>query len=208
MSVQAAPRRPGPRRALTESEILDAALRLLDDGGVHAASIRGIAAQVGVAPNAVYTYFPDKAAVVRALVERVLGGVDPPAQPGHPWREGVEAWALRLRAQLSAHPGAVVLVLGSPLDGPHALALDDHLRGLLAGAALPRAEAAGAARLLTGYVLGSVALEVADLYRKDPQQAEPGRGADDAPTEQYLWGLRRVLDGLGSSAGAGLSPAG
>ena len=69
-------RRPGPRRALTEDEILDAALALLDEGGPTAASIRGIAARVGVAPNAVYTYFPDKAAVVKALVERLLGEVD------------------------------------------------------------------------------------------------------------------------------------
>lgn len=30
-------RRPGPRRALTEDEILDAALDLLDDGGTAAA---------------------------------------------------------------------------------------------------------------------------------------------------------------------------
>ena len=69
-------RRPGPRRALTEDEILDAALSLLDDGGTAAASVRGIAARVGVAPNAVYTYFPDKAAVVEAIVERLLGEVD------------------------------------------------------------------------------------------------------------------------------------
>src|SRR4051794_1760170 len=69
-------RRPGPRRALTEDEILNAALGLLDDGGANAASIRGIAAKVGVAPNAVYTYFPDKAAVFEALVERLLGEVD------------------------------------------------------------------------------------------------------------------------------------
>jgi hypothetical protein len=51
--------RRGPRRALTEDEILDAALGLLDEGGPAAASVRGIAAKVGVAPNAVYTYFPD-----------------------------------------------------------------------------------------------------------------------------------------------------
>jgi TetR/AcrR family tetracycline transcriptional repressor len=33
-------------------------------------SVRGIAARVGVAPNAVYTHFPDKAAVASALVGR------------------------------------------------------------------------------------------------------------------------------------------
>ena len=62
--------------------------------------MRGIAARVGVAPNAVYTYFPDKAAVVKALVERLLGEVDHDvfADRSRPWRERVEALALELRA--------------------------------------------------------------------------------------------------------------
>src|SRR3954449_374797 len=115
MSTPAAgARRRGPRRALTENEILDAALGLLDDGGPEAASVRGIAARVGVAPNAVYTYFPDKAAVIKALVERLLGGVDHDvfADRERPWRDRVEGMALGLRAPLSAHPGGGSLLGG------------------------------------------------------------------------------------------------
>src|SRR3954464_14396392 len=99
MSVSGMRRRRGPRPALTEDEILDAALTLLDDGGPDAASVRGIAARVGVAPNAVYTYFRDKAAVNTALVERLLGEVDHDAfaDRRRPWRERVEALALELR---------------------------------------------------------------------------------------------------------------
>src|SRR5215217_4097981 len=116
--------RRGPRRALTEDQILDAAMDLLDEGGPSAASVRGIAAKVGVAPNAVYTYFPDKAAVVKGVVERLLGEVDHDvfADRSRPWRERVEALALDLRERLSAHPGAVSLMIGGPMDGPNALA--------------------------------------------------------------------------------------
>ena len=118
MAAPAKRGRRGPRRALTEDEILDAALSLLDDGGPNAASVRGIAARVGVAPNAVYTYFPDKAAVVKALVERLLGEVDHDvfADRTQPWRQRVESLALELRARLTAHPGAVPLMIGGP-DG-------------------------------------------------------------------------------------------
>jgi len=78
-------RRPGPRRALTEQEILDAALALLDAGGAGAASIRRIAAAVGVAPNAVYTYFPEQYALFNSVLEReltalVAGGLDTASQ--------------------------------------------------------------------------------------------------------------------------------
>jgi TetR/AcrR family tetracycline transcriptional repressor len=223
MSAPAVRRRRGPRRALTEDEILDAALSLLDDGGPNAASVRGIAAKVGVAPNAVYTYFPDKAAVVKALVERLLGEVDHDvfADRERPWRERVEALALELRTRLSAHPGAVSLMIGGPLEGPNALALNERLLELLADAGLDRTEAARASYLLVVYVFGSIALEVADVHQAGPLPPEPERiatrqitfsatRADHFPrsaaaaatmasyvsTEQYLWGLRRVLDGI------------
>jgi AcrR family transcriptional regulator len=223
MSAPVVPRRRGPRRALTEDEILDAALGLLDDGGRDAASVRGIAARVGVAPNAVYTYFPDKAAVVKALVERLLGEVDHDvfADRSRPWRERVEALAVDLRSHLSAHPGAVSLMIGGPMDGPHALALNERLLELLADAGLDPTEAARASYLLIVYVFGSIALEVADVHRPGPLPPESeriaGRNtafsatpsaafphsaaaartmAEYISTEQYLWGLRRILDGI------------
>jgi TetR/AcrR family tetracycline transcriptional repressor len=223
MSAAAVPRRRGPRRALTEDEILDAALGLLDDGGPDAASVRGIAARVGVAPNAVYTYFPDKAAVVKALVERLLGDVDHDvfADRSRPWRERVEALALDLRAHLSAHPGAVSLMIGGPMDGPHARALNERLLELLADVGLDPTDAARASYLLIVYVFGSIALEVADVHQPGPLPSESERVAgrelafsaippDAFPhsaaaatamaeyvsKEQYLWGLRRIMDGI------------
>ena len=223
MSEPVAGRRRGPRRALTEQEILDAALGLLDRGGPDAASVRGIAARVGVAPNAVYTYFPDKAAVVRALVERLVGEVDHDvfADRGRPWRERVEALALELRARLSAHPGAVSLMVGGPLGGPQTRALNERLLQLFGDAGLDEADAARASYLLLVHVFGSVALEVADLHRTGPLPPESERiaarrrafaatPADEFPrsaaaaatraglvsTEQYLWGLHRILDGI------------
>ena len=223
MSVPGMRRRRGPRRALTEDEILDAALSLLDHGGPEAASVRGIAARVGVAPNAVYTYFPDKAAVVKALVERLLGEVDHDvfADRERPWRERVEALALELRARLSAHPGAVGLMVGGPMDGPNALTLNERLLELLGDAGLGPTDAAQASYLLIVYVFGSIALEVADVHQPGPLPPESERVAtrqvafaatptDHLPhsaaaattmagyisTEQYLWGLRRLLDGI------------
>lgn len=215
--------RPGPRRALTEDDILDAALSLLDDGGPAAASVRGIAAKVGVTPNAVYTYFPDKAAVVTALAERLLGQVDHGvfADREQPWRQRVESLALELRARLAAHPAAVPLMISGPMDGPHARALNERLLELLADAGLNPTDAARASYLLIVYAIGSIALEVADLHQPGPlppeseRMASRHRAASATPashhprtaaaaatlasyisTEQYLWGLHRILDGI------------
>ena len=216
-------KRPGPRRALTTDEILDAALDLLDEGGPTAASVRGIAAKVGVAPNAVYTYFPDKAAVVAALVERLLGEVDHGtfADRAQPWRQRVESLAVELRERLEAHPGSVNLMVGQPMLGPHALALGERLLELFADAGLSSTDAARASRLLFGFVFSSVALDVADLGQPGPPPPTEERiaarhrvfaaapadqfprivkaattMADSISTKQYLWGLHRLLDGL------------
>jgi TetR/AcrR family transcriptional regulator, tetracycline repressor protein len=219
------PRR-GPRRALSQDEILDAAFALLDEGGAAAASVRGIAARVGVAPNAVYTYFPDKAAVVAALVERLIGEVnhDAFADRAQPWRLRVESLALELRKRLTAHPGVVALMLSTPLNGPQALALHEQLLGLLADGGLDPADAPRMSYLLFVYVIGSVALAVAAAPEPGPLPTEAKRIAvrrrafsktpsDRYPraaaaavtragyisTDQYLWGLRRILDGLETS---------
>jgi TetR/AcrR family transcriptional regulator, tetracycline repressor protein len=226
-------RRRGPRRALSEDEILDAAMSLLDEGGTNAASVRGIAAKVGMAPNAVYTYFPDKAAVVKALVERLLGEIDRDvlADRTRPWRLRLEALVLELRQRMSAHPGAVPLMIACPMDGPHALALNERLLELLGDAGMTPTDAARAAYLLIVYVFGSLALEIADVPDPGPLPPEERRmaarrrvlsatPADHYPraaaaaatmagyisTEQYLWGLHRLLDGITTTTapGAGL----
>jgi TetR/AcrR family tetracycline transcriptional repressor len=223
MTTQARSSRPGPRRTLTEDEIIGAALELLDEGGVSAASVRGIAARVGVAPNAVYTYFPDKAAVVKAIVEHLLGQVDLAvfSDRNVPWRQRIESLALELRERLTAHPGAVNLMIGGPMDGPRALALNEHLMETLRDSGLDAEEAAKASYLLIVYVFGSIALETAELGGRLGGSSEGERiasrleGFSAIPagtfplsaaaarimagyvsTQQYAWGLHKVLDGI------------
>jgi len=215
--------RRGPRRALNKDEILDAALTLSDEGGSNAVSVRGIAARVGVAPNAVYTYFPDKAAVISALVERLLGDVNHQvfADRTQPWRARVESLALELKERLAAHPGAVPLMFSGPMNGPQALGLSERLLELLGDAGLRPTDAARATYLLIVYLFGSIALTIPDpdqasplppedapmaarsrVSAKTPAQTYP-RTTAAAPTrasyistEQYLWGLHRLLDGI------------
>jgi hypothetical protein len=133
----------------------------------------------------------------------------------------VEALAVELRERLSAHPGAVGLMISSRMDGPNAHALNERLLRLLADAGLEPADAARASRLFFVYVFGSLVLEVAGAQQAGPLPPEAERVAsrlaafsatpsgrfplsaaaattmaDFISTQQYLWGLRRVLDGL------------
>jgi TetR/AcrR family transcriptional regulator, tetracycline repressor protein len=77
-----------------------------------------------MAPNPVYTSFPDKASVQSDLVERVLGQVADGATPdrNQPWREQVASLVPRVKSRLAAHPDVLPLAITGPLDGPNARA--------------------------------------------------------------------------------------
>ena len=65
----------GRRGSISEEEFLDAAMTLLGEGGPNAVSVPGIAVKVALAPPTRSPYFPDKAAAIKALGERLLGEV-------------------------------------------------------------------------------------------------------------------------------------
>ena len=213
---------PGPARTHSEAEILATALRLVDEGGASGLSVRSVAAAVGVAPNAIYTYFPTKAALIAALADHLLAGLaGAPGSAERPGRQEVVELVQGLREVLLAHPGVVPLVLGSAFDGPNALAAGERLLAALVRSGLSAADAARASYLLQTYVLGAVALDVVELDPTAPRPDDATRTArrraaltgvpcDVFPLtaattdvvaayngeEQFRWGLDRLLDGV------------
>jgi TetR/AcrR family transcriptional repressor of nem operon len=60
----------------TADVIVDVAQEFIQKGGFHAFSYRDIAARVGVKTASIHYHFPTKADLVRAIADRVLGGVE------------------------------------------------------------------------------------------------------------------------------------
>lgn len=58
------------QREAMRTRIVDAAWALLQQQGPKGLSTRGIAGVVGMSPMALYTYFPNRAAILQALAER------------------------------------------------------------------------------------------------------------------------------------------
>lgn len=83
---------PGrPRRAETDRDIREAALRLLRDGGPAAVTVEAIAAESGVAKTTIYRRHADREAVLRAALQAAIGSPGEPA--GDSPREKIR-WAL------------------------------------------------------------------------------------------------------------------
>lgn len=221
--------RPGPRRSLTHPEILDAAFELLETKGFDAVSVRGVAGSLGLTPTAMYTYYPNKQALLVGMVEQVLGrlsidagstdasGADA-AAPALVARARVLAVTRGLRDLLVERPGAVGLLLATPLDGPNATRVDEELLAAFTGAGLDLDAASRAAHAVRVHVLGAVAFDAAEAGRAVDAELEPeapaatsdtlwddlesfplsdrSRALADDPAERFAWGIERLLDGL------------
>jgi TetR/AcrR family tetracycline transcriptional repressor len=211
--------KPGPRRSISQADIVDSAFEILEQKGFAAVSVRGVAAALGLTPTAMYTYFSSKNALLRAMVEQVLSTLDLDAarDPGVQWRDRVHALAAELRARLAEHTGAIVLVTSGPLDGPHARALGETLIAGFTGERMPLADAARAAHAVRAHVLGAAALDAADrageasVVTERPAlwsegtaypltEAAEALGADD--DAGFAWALDRLLDGFATVAAA------
>lgn len=110
-------------RRETVQQITDAARRQLAEVGAAALSVRAVTRQLGMAPSAVYRYFPHRDALLTTLIVEAYQGIadaaegadaaQAPADAFGRWlavHRGTRAWALE-------HPHEFALVYGSPVPG-------------------------------------------------------------------------------------------
>ncbi|MEB2323398.1 MAG: TetR/AcrR family transcriptional regulator [Sorangiineae bacterium] len=63
------------RREERAGQILDVALRLIDEGGLEGLTVHRLAEELGYVPGALYRYFASKDALVAALQARMVAGL-------------------------------------------------------------------------------------------------------------------------------------
>jgi TetR/AcrR family tetracycline transcriptional repressor len=183
-SGSAPSRGAGQRAGLSRGAVLEAARRVADTEGVDRLTMRRLAAELGVMPNALYTYFPHKEALLDALVDDLLGGIDPGDPEAGDWREGLVRIMDGSRRLLLAHPQLIPVFLGRPGLGPNAARLGERSLELLGRGGLEGGAAVEAFRVLLAYSLGFAAFQAPRLGL----DAE-ARGARAAAAEASFGGL-------------------
>jgi AcrR family transcriptional regulator len=142
------------RPRLTRERVVTEALAVIAEDGVHALTMRNLAARLGVVPGAVYRHVRNKQQLQDLLLDGVLAEIDFHLDPSLPWPEQLKVLAHRLRQVLEAHPGvAGILKTRDPL-GPHSLALAEAFLGPLQAAGFHGREAGLAFFLLVDYTIG------------------------------------------------------
>jgi TetR/AcrR family tetracycline transcriptional repressor len=197
MSTSERPRHrvPGQRAGLTRELVLAATRRIADAEGVDRLTMRRLAAELGVLPNALYTYVPDKEALLDALIDDLLAGIEADEPAAGDWREGLARVMDSSRRLLLAHPQLVPEFLARPGLGPHAARLGEITFGLLRRGGLEGERAVEAFRTLLIYSLGFAAFQATRLP-DDPTRSARAEAAFASLPEDRFPEMRRLASHL------------
>jgi TetR/AcrR family tetracycline transcriptional repressor len=103
--------RPGrPREPLIRRhEVVAAALRLVDDGGIESVTLRKLAAALNVHPMSLYYHFENRQAILDAVAQSIMRELRPPERIPDDFISWSVSNALRSRRALLEHPNAIPL---------------------------------------------------------------------------------------------------
>ena len=144
---------------LSRDLIVRTAVELIERDGINAVSMRRLAAELGTGAMSLYNHVPNKAALLDAVAEHILTGMELAADPAADWREAVRSLARDFRAVAHRYPRSVMVVVSRQ---PHSAV---GMRPV--ELALTTAQAAGfhgraavqVMRAVVNYVLGSLVSE-------------------------------------------------
>jgi AcrR family transcriptional regulator len=217
MATQSA-RRAQRRVPLTRERVLETALRLADQGGLDALSMRKLGQALGVEAMALYYHFANKERVLDGIVDLVFGEIDLPAI-GADWKSAMRRRAISVRDALLRHRWAIGLMESRRNPGPANLQHHDAVIGCLRAAGFDMAMAATAYSLLDSYIYGfaltrmnlpfDTTTDIAEMAESMLEPFPPGEYPNlaDFITEhamkpgydyanEFEYGLDVVLDGL------------
>ncbi|MBB5914545.1 AcrR family transcriptional regulator [Nocardia transvalensis] len=110
----------GANQTLSESEIVEAALRVVREDGVEKLSMRRLSRELGVSPMAPYYYVADKRELLDLVAKAALTGVRKPAPEEGPWQHRLRDLIDQIDEKLRKHPGLgdvlIEQMLGKQLD--------------------------------------------------------------------------------------------
>lgn len=181
---------------------------MIDADGVDALSMRKLGQALGRDPMRVYRHTKSKAALLDAVAELVLEGLQVPAAVDGDWETAVRAAAHSFRTTALAHPRMIFLLIDRPMSvppgglRPSGLQWLEGLLSVLTEAGFDDPGALHAYRFLTAFLSGHVIHEVQELMDTDTGSTVEIRiGLDLLPEKQFPR-VRALAPGLAAHNGS------
>ncbi|MEU3644319.1 TetR/AcrR family transcriptional regulator [Lentzea sp. NPDC034063] len=210
----------GPKAALSQSRVVEAAIKVADAEGVEALTMRRVAETLGFTTMSLYRHVPGKSELLDLMVDAVWGETE--HTPQGPWRAGLDFFARQVWAMYRAHPWMLQLTASRRMPGPQAMTRQDAAYAVVSELGLASEEIVAVVTAVSHFVEG-VGRTMADRVRAERESGVSeedwwnGREAlwehftpDRLPMMTHIWnsggfermldqfefGLARVLDGL------------
>ena len=164
-----------PKQALiSRRKTLEVALRIIDEEGLEALSIRRLGDELNVRGISLYHHFPSKEHILIGACELALANVRTPNTSNVDWREWFVQNAIEYYTALRTHPNLIpILMRRHPLR----IGLEEHnaTAGLLAVQGVPPGVIISLLEAFESLALGCAAYESAVDAEKDDdwQTAQP-----------------------------------
>ena len=168
---------------LSREAVVDGALRLVEDEGVPALTMRRVAAELGVAVTAIYWHVGNRDALLDELVDRIVADIGAIRPSGSTPVERIASVARSLRRKLLARPHVVGLAHERGVTSIMFQPAQAVLARELAKVGVHGERAALAVQAVQFHVIGAVILERA-----------AGRGLSGDAQRAPTWRDARGLD--------------
>ncbi|WP_169801894.1 TetR/AcrR family transcriptional regulator C-terminal domain-containing protein [Streptomyces phaeochromogenes] len=156
--------------SLSREQIVQAAVRLLDEGGVRNLRMRQLATSLNSAPMSLYWHVPNKDDLLELAVDAVFP--DPPSRSdAADWQDDIKSGAIGLFEVLLRHSWVIELMGGQPPVGPRALAHTSAIIEILERADFTPQQLDSALAAIYYYIVGA-ALSEASWQTMSNRRAE------------------------------------
>ena len=209
------------RAPLTRERVVEAALRVMDEEGLEAVSMRRVAREVGVEAMSLYHHVEDKDDLLNGVCESVMAEFDFP-DLAEDWRENCRRGARAWRRLLRQHPNVMRLFAEQrgPIRTADSIRPTEFALRVLRSSGLSERDTVQAFHAFGGYIQGFVMMELgsiaggsddehlkahAELVAALPDefptlQTVGPYFAECDPDEQFEFGLDLLIAGLEARA--------
>jgi TetR/AcrR family tetracycline transcriptional repressor len=167
---------------LRKANVVDGALKLLDEEGLDGLTMRRLGTALGVQAGALYRHYPSKEALLDAMAEKLIEGVADPTPEGS-WDDQLATLAHRFRTALLAHRDGARVFAGTFVSAPNTDAVGSAAVTALTAAGFPPDRAGWIVYAGMYYVLGHTIEEQAQLRLAAEDEGWQARAADSPPTD-------------------------
>ena len=207
-----APARSPGRPPVPKERIVAAALKIIDEQGAEALSLRTLAQDLDSSTATLYRHFANRAELIGEVIDSVFDGgpADARALQSQGWEHACRTMASWMFNKLNEHPNLAPLLLAHAPVGPNAMALRETALALFLQAGFAPPIAVRSYATLARYVLGFAiqlggdrvdAASLAAAYRDTGQEHLPATAAvaEFSPVpldEEFRFGLDLLVVGL------------